>query len=342
MAEYRPVATLKTAEDFLRRLDDLGVAMPFDAEVRPAPDGPLARTLSAAGRTVGNRFCVLPMEGWDADADGRPTEWTRRRWRRFGASGAKLIWGGEAVAVRADGRATPNRTAAERGDAAPISPALREVLDRRSSRKLRPHGRPARRPATDARAVFAGPFDFERLEPRILLYHHRLLDAKFGIDPNDQSIPFGPTTTLERLREDCYVARCLGLALRRRLPVCRRQSSATATCCHEFLNARNRPGKYGGDFEGRTRLLAARSFMKCIRHEACPSLMIMVRLSAFDTLPYATSREVGRPMTPEADDLGCRINMVSASMPLEPLKIDLSETIQLLRNKRRRLGRGGS
>ena len=34
---------------------------------------------------------------------------TRRRWRNFGTSGAKLIWGGEAVAVRHDGRANPNQ-----------------------------------------------------------------------------------------------------------------------------------------------------------------------------------------------------------------------------------------
>ena len=49
------------------------------------------------------------MEGWDGTRDGRPTDLTRRRWRRFGRSGAKLIWGGEAVAVRPDGRANPRQ-----------------------------------------------------------------------------------------------------------------------------------------------------------------------------------------------------------------------------------------
>ena len=179
MAEYRPVATLKTAEDFLRRLDDLGVAMPFDAEVRPAPDGPLARTLSAAGRTVGNRFCVLPMEGWDADADGRPTERTFRRWRRFGAGGAKLIWGGEAVAVRADGRATPNELLLTE-ETLPDLAALREAL---IDEHRQCHGR------TDDLLVglqlthsgrFAGPRERGRLEP-IILYHHPILDRKFRV-----------------------------------------------------------------------------------------------------------------------------------------------------------------
>jgi len=69
MAEYRAMASLKTAEDFRRRLDSLGVALALDAEVRP--DGPLAQPLAVEGRSVGNRFCILPMEGWDAGADKR-------------------------------------------------------------------------------------------------------------------------------------------------------------------------------------------------------------------------------------------------------------------------------
>src|SRR5687767_9756323 len=49
------------------------------------------------------------MEGWDGTREGEPSELTIRRWRNFGKSGAKLIWGGEAVAVRHDGRANPHQ-----------------------------------------------------------------------------------------------------------------------------------------------------------------------------------------------------------------------------------------
>src|SRR5688572_15502473 len=49
------------------------------------------------------------MEGWDGTAGGEPTDLTTRRWQNFGKSGAKLIWGGEAVAVRHDGRANPRQ-----------------------------------------------------------------------------------------------------------------------------------------------------------------------------------------------------------------------------------------
>ena len=68
-----------------------------------------AQPLTVEGVSLGNRFCILPMEGWDGTADGRPSELTIRRWQRFGQSGAKLIWGGEAMAVREDGRANPNQ-----------------------------------------------------------------------------------------------------------------------------------------------------------------------------------------------------------------------------------------
>ena len=49
------------------------------------------------------------MEGWDATPDGAPSDLTVRRWQRFGSSGGKLIWGGEAVAVSHEGRANPNQ-----------------------------------------------------------------------------------------------------------------------------------------------------------------------------------------------------------------------------------------
>ena len=55
-----------------------------------------------------NRFAILQMEGWDGTADGHPIDLVRRRWARFGTSGAGLVWG-EATAVRPDGRANPHQ-----------------------------------------------------------------------------------------------------------------------------------------------------------------------------------------------------------------------------------------
>ncbi len=75
-------------------------------------------------KLLGNRWCIHPMEGWDANRDGTPSELTERRWQRFGLSGAKLIWGGEAVAVVPEGRANPNQLVAD----ARYLPAFADLL----------------------------------------------------------------------------------------------------------------------------------------------------------------------------------------------------------------------
>src|SRR5205823_1685454 len=106
---YPRVASLRTAESFRAHLDRAGIRLGFDAEVAAGPSSPLGQPIDVDGVRVGNRFCILPMEGWDGTAEGEPSPLTERRWRHFGISGAKLIWGGEAVAVRPEGRANPNQ-----------------------------------------------------------------------------------------------------------------------------------------------------------------------------------------------------------------------------------------
>ncbi len=107
-AAYPKIAQMKDAAALRARLDELGLALPLDDRTLSAADGsPLAESIEIGGRHVANRWCIHPMEGWDAHRDGSPTEHTLRRWHHFGRSGAKLIWGGEAAAVREDGRANP-------------------------------------------------------------------------------------------------------------------------------------------------------------------------------------------------------------------------------------------
>ncbi len=119
---------LRSAKALREHLATLGVELPLDAELDPPQASPLARPLEVAGRPVGNRFAVLPMEGWDATREGRPSELVRRRWRRFGASGAKLIWGGEAVAVRPDGRANPRQLVSSDASAGDLAALRRELV----------------------------------------------------------------------------------------------------------------------------------------------------------------------------------------------------------------------
>src|SRR5882762_4772499 len=113
MVSYPRVASFRTSRALAEYLASLGCPLPIDETILPAPLSPLSQPLEIpwlyGKRRVGNRFAVQPMEGWDGEPDGRPSELTRRRWLNFGRSGAKLIWGGEAVAVLPEGRANPNQ-----------------------------------------------------------------------------------------------------------------------------------------------------------------------------------------------------------------------------------------
>ena len=270
------IAALKTADDLSSYLLQLGVDLPFDEELQAGSNAPLAQPHRLKnGFIIGNRCCVLPMEGWDGTADGRPTELTMRRWRRFGLGGAKLIWGGEAVAVRPEGRANPNQLMINE-QTLPDLVALRETL-------VQAHEAHFQR--TDDLLIglqlthsgrFARPEKGRGMQPQIL-YHHPLLDARFGLAPG---APLMTDDEIARLVHDFVRAARLA-----------RQAGfhfVDIKHCHgylghEFLSAVDRPGRYGGSLENRTRFL--REVVAGIRAKV-PGLEIGVRLSAFDFIPF--------------------------------------------------------
>ena len=103
------LGSVKDVSQFAGHLRALRLQIPCDSEILPAAESPLFAPLARGEIKIGNRIAINPMEGWDGTPGGNPTENTLRRWRRFGHSGAKLIWGGEAVAVSHSGRANPNQ-----------------------------------------------------------------------------------------------------------------------------------------------------------------------------------------------------------------------------------------
>jgi 2,4-dienoyl-CoA reductase-like NADH-dependent reductase (Old Yellow Enzyme family) len=248
----------------------LGIEIGADDDVDPAT---LAAPLVVGEHRIGNRFCILPMEGWDATRDGRPSDLVVRRWRRFGGSGAKLVWGGEAVAVRADGRANPNQLLLTRetvDDLADLRRALVDAHEREhgtsadllvglqlthSGRWSRPDGPPAPRTA----------------------YRHPVLDERVGATHEHVLTD----AELDALSDE--LARAAGLAARAGFAFV-----DVKTCHgylgHELLSGVERPGPYGGDLEGRSRFL--RRTVEAIR-AAAPGLDVAVRLSAYDFVPFA-------------------------------------------------------
>jgi len=93
------LGALKEVARFQEYVNSCELTIPCDTEILTGRESPLRTPLQRGALKIGNRIAVQPMEGWDGTSDGNPTESTLRRWRHFGRSGGKLIWGGEAVAV---------------------------------------------------------------------------------------------------------------------------------------------------------------------------------------------------------------------------------------------------
>src|SRR4051794_6285374 len=275
--DVRRIASLKTADEFQKTLDRLGISaeLAFDATIERARDAPLARAYEWRGGTVGNRFAILPMEGWDGTEDGKPTDLTRRRWVNFGLSGAKLIWGGEAVAVRHDGRANPNQLVINDANLASIEDLRTLLVEAHRAHFGRTDDLYVGLQLTHS-GRFARPNDKRRLEPRVL-YHHPCLDRKFGLAAN------APLLT-----DDEIDALIVDFARAARWAQRAGYAFVDIKHCHgylghEFLSAVDRPGRYGGSFENRTRFL--REVISSVRAEA-PGLEMVVRVSIFDFLPF--------------------------------------------------------
>src|SRR6186997_3342012 len=203
MADYPKIAQLKTVATFRERLLELGLELPVDdAVLTTQQNSPLAESIALGPINVGNRWCIHPMEGWDANRDGSPSEHTLRRWGNFGRSGAKLIWGGEAAAVRPDGRANPNQTLCTLQNRQGLA-ALRNELLAAHREKFGYTGDLLLGLQLTHSGRFCRP-NSKQLEPRIA-YHHPLLDVKFGIDAADNSVVF-TDDELEVLIDDYVVA----------------------------------------------------------------------------------------------------------------------------------------
>jgi len=281
------VGSMHSVERFQAHVRSLGATIPCDREPLTAPESPLAKPLERAGIRIANRIAVQPMEGWDGTADGSPSENTLRRWQRFGRSGAKLIWGGEAVAVSHGGRASPNQLVA--------AEHTKKGLERLRSALLIEHRQTTG--SDDGLLIglqlthsgrFSRPNVKERAEPKIL-YRHPILDRRLSL-PIDY--PTLSDAEVEAIIGEFHRAARIAWELGFDFVDVKHCHGYLG---HEFLSAQTREGKYGGGFENRTRFLG--EVVEGIR-AAAPGLQIGVRLSAFDVVPFRPDPVLSSPGKP--------------------------------------------
>jgi NADPH2 dehydrogenase len=272
LARYFKFHSLEQLEDECRRLE-LSIRFSHDLS-------PLFRPVTIGQLRAGNSLCIQPMEGCDGTLDGRPDELTYRRYRRFGAGGAKLIWG-EAAAVVEEGRANPRQLLINEHTA----PGLKRML-----RDCRQAHREAFGSDDDLvvglQLTHSGRYSYRR---PLLAFHDPILDPRTPADKAtgqavDAAYPLVDDDYLRRLVDDYIAAAKLATRIGFQFVDIKQ--------CHryllsELLAAKTRPGPYGGSYENRTRL--ARDIITAIRAEV-PDLLLASRLNVYDGIPYATAK----------------------------------------------------
>ncbi|MBT5311646.1 MAG: NADH:flavin oxidoreductase, partial [Verrucomicrobia bacterium] len=326
--KLKRIPSLKTPEAFREHVASLGLDLPCDDHIQPTAESPLSKPLdriTLGGKTPGNRIAIHPMEGWDGTTSGGVTDEMTRRWQRFGESGAKLILGGEAMAVRPDGRANPNQLILNEENQAGIA-GLREVL-------IAVHAE--RYGLTDDLAIgfqlthsgrFCRPNEKTKFEPRVA-YRHPMLDAKFKVTSDHQ------------IWTDDEITELVGsYVLAAQLAAGAGADFVDLKHCHgyllhEFLSAHTRPGRYGGSFENRTRIV--RDIIDGIRADG-NNIDVIVRVSAFDFVPFRpapTRAQPGKlgPGIPEDFSHCLPYHYGFGLNPENPLEVDLTEPQQFVK-----------
>lgn len=313
---FPKLAALKTPARLRAHVATLGIALPVDDEVLAAPGSPLAEALDLEAGDVRvaltNRFVVQPMEGWDAGTDGRPSPLTERRWRRFGRSGAAWVWGGEAVAVQADGRANPNQLVLTDDTAASIG-GLRAVLLEEAERAGLPApfvGLQLTHSGRWSRPTAAGPV------PRVA-YRHSILDRRVGVEDDAAVLSDAELDALVgRYARAAALAQSEGFGFVD-LKHCH------GYLLHEVLSARKRRGRFGGPALA-DRLRLADAMLDAIR-TAAPGLAVGVRLSVFDRVPH-------RPVSGEPEPFTAPYREGFGVDPRDPRETGWDEPLALVRH----------
>jgi len=268
-------------DQFQQKITELGLDIPlserFDILGTPVPFGAL---------TVPNRMAVQPMEGCDGDHEGRPSELTLRKYARFAAGGAGMLWL-EACAVVPEGRANPRQIW-----------MTRENLD--SFKGLVEHIHAAARstmgndfrPVLVLQLTHSGRYSKPEGVAAPLIAHHSIIDSKSCVTPDT---PLLTDEYLDSLQE-AYVQSAL-LA---------REAGFDAVdikACHRYLMSEllasftRENSRYGGCFENRVRLLV--ETVKKVR-AAVPDMEVSSRLNLYDALEYpygwgVDQQDAGKP-----------------------------------------------
>lgn len=268
--------TFRSLDQIRAKVAALGLDIQFDEDLAP-----LARPVKIGGLTAPNSLGIHPMEGCDGDADGSPAALTVRRYERFAAGGAGVLWF-EATAVVPEGRANPRQLWIHEGNVRQFT----DLVERIRRVALEHSGK---EPVTVIQLTHSGRHSRPVDKPApIIAQRNPVLDPRHKL-PDDY--PIVSDDYLQAL-EDRFVE---ATKLAQRAGFDGVDIKAThGYLLAELLGARMRPGRYGGSFENRIRLMT--DIVSRVRREV-PGVLLSSRIWAYDFMeyPYCWGMEEGTP-----------------------------------------------
>lgn len=263
-------ARMSSAEDFRSVMTGAGFPFPVDENVDV-----LSTSVKVGDKVVPNRMCIQPLEGFDGNPDGTPSDLIFRRYKRYAEGGAGMIWY-ESITVADDGRCNPLQMIIKPSTISEI----KRLVDESNAAAVAKYGR---RPYNILQLTHSGRRSTDKdwnptplaVVPNPYIDHHNSIDGRSG------KITFATDEKIEEIIQAFIDAATLAYEAG--------FDSVDVKVCHEYilrelLAAYNRPGKFGGSFENRTR--AVFMIIDGIRENLGDKIDICVRLNAYDCIPY--------------------------------------------------------
>lgn len=261
-----------TCEEFQEQNNALATALPFREDLSV-----LAQPLTVGAHTIPNRLACQAMEGCDGTATGEPGELTMRRYGRFARGGAGLLWF-EATAVLEEGRANPRQLYIHDGNLDAFKSAVETIKEE----GIKANGK---EPVVIMQATHSGRYSKPQGKPAPLIaYNNPIFEGENPIDTSRIVTDDYIDLVKEKLIGGAILAEKAGF------------DGVDMKCCHRYLNSEllsafNRPGKYGGSLENRTRLLRE-SILGAL--ESCnKDFIVTSRMNVYDGFPRPYGFGVG-------------------------------------------------
>jgi 2,4-dienoyl-CoA reductase (NADPH2) len=248
------------------RIKQMGVDIQFSEDLSA-----LRQPVRIGRREAPNSLAILPMEGCDGEPDGSPSDLVRRRYRRFAAGGAGLIWY-EACAVVAEGRANPLQLHLHAANAG----SFKDLLDRSNAAGREANGY---QPVNILQLTHSGRYSRPADLPEPMIpQRDPLLDPRVGIADDSRIVADDYLDSLQdKYVQTALLAREAGF------------DGVDIKACHrylvsELLASRQRTGRYGGSFANRSRFLL--ETIRKVKAAVGDDFIVACRFNVFDCHPF--------------------------------------------------------